>query len=233
MDKIALQECRLHSAELSLGSSSNVIYDCICGLMAERGLGGSVLDFGAGKGLLTRRLASVAAAARLTGADIMPRPADLPAEIAWIEGDLNDPLPAPAGSFDCVIAAEVIEHLENPRHMARELFRLLRPGGALLISTPNNESVRALLSLVVRGHYVSFLDSSYPAHITPMLRMDLLRVLQEAGFVDVDFHFTGHGDLPRFTSVSWQRISGGRFRGRLFSDNVVAAAVKPSPVRAA
>ena len=35
-----------------------------------------------------------------------------------------------------MVSAEVIEHLENPRGVAREWFRLLRPGGSVLLSTP-------------------------------------------------------------------------------------------------
>jgi 2-polyprenyl-3-methyl-5-hydroxy-6-metoxy-1,4-benzoquinol methylase len=227
MDKTALAEARQHSAELSLGTSADPIYDCICRVLQNRSLEGSVLDFGAGKGLLTRRLARMASLSRVTGTDIMSRPGGLPDEIGWIQNDLNEPLPTPAESFDVIIAAEVIEHLENPRHMSREIFRLLRRGGVALVSTPNNESLRSLLSVMFRGHFVAFLDSSYPAHITPMLRLDLHRVLTEAGFKDVQFHFTGQGDIPRFTSKTWQDVSLGMLKGRLFSDNVIVSARKP------
>ena len=60
----------------------------------------------------------------LTAADILPRPAGLDTTTRWIEGDLNEPLPLPSGSFDVIISTEVIEHLENPRAVFREFGRL-------------------------------------------------------------------------------------------------------------
>jgi 2-polyprenyl-3-methyl-5-hydroxy-6-metoxy-1,4-benzoquinol methylase len=141
--------------------------------------------------------------------------------------DLNNANAIPAASFDVVIAAEVIEHLENPRQVAREWFQILKPGGTLVLSTPNNESIRSLTALLVRGHYVAFLDSCYPAHITALLRKDLERILSEAGFSDIRFHFTDHGGLPKLPAVSWQRVSLGLLKGCRFSDNVIAAAKVP------
>jgi 2-polyprenyl-3-methyl-5-hydroxy-6-metoxy-1,4-benzoquinol methylase len=138
--------------------------------------------------------------------------------------DLNDADAIPADSFDVVIVAEVIEHLENPRRVAREWFRILKPGGTLISSTANNESIRSLMALLVRGHDVAFLDSCYPAHITAMLRKDLLRILTEADSLDVRFHFTNHGGLPKLQAVSWQQISLGLLKGCRFSDNIIATA---------
>jgi len=50
----------------------------------------------------------------------------------------RDPFPYPDGAFDLVIWCEVIEHLtENPVHALGEIHRVLRPGGQLVVSTPN------------------------------------------------------------------------------------------------
>jgi 2-polyprenyl-3-methyl-5-hydroxy-6-metoxy-1,4-benzoquinol methylase len=72
-------------------------------------------------------------------ADILPRPENLPGVIPWHRLDLNDADAIPAASFDVVIAAEVMEHLENPRQVALESFQILKTGGTLILSTPNNE----------------------------------------------------------------------------------------------
>ncbi len=49
-------------------------------------------------------------------------------------------LPFPDGSFDKVIASEVIEHIPDWRRAIREMARVLRPGGRLVLTTPNRRS---------------------------------------------------------------------------------------------
>jgi 2-polyprenyl-3-methyl-5-hydroxy-6-metoxy-1,4-benzoquinol methylase len=226
---LTLEEQRLQAAEASGGISSEVIYDRILKVIGEYDLRGRALDYGAGIGNFTRRLLESARFEQIDGADILPRPKDLPSTIQWHRLDLNDADAIPTASFDVVIAAEVIEHLENPRQVAREWFQILKPGGTLILSTPNNESMRSLMALLLRGHYVAFLDSCYPAHITALLRKDLMRILSEAGFSDVRFHFTNHGGVPKLPTVSWQQVSLGLLKGCRFSDNLIATAKAPAP----
>ena len=51
--------------------------------------------------------------------------------------DLTKRLPYDDGSFDVVLLVEVIEHVENHRAAITELARIVKPGGSLLITTPN------------------------------------------------------------------------------------------------
>ncbi|MGZ4787332.1 MAG: class I SAM-dependent methyltransferase [Terriglobales bacterium] len=220
-----LEIARLQAAEASGGISNDAIYDAILCAADEFGAGGSVLDFGAGTGSLTRRLLQSRRFTHVCAADLMDRPTDL--NVEWIRAELNELLPLNPGSCDTIIAAEVIEHLENPRAMARELFRLLRPGGLAIISTPNNETWRSLLSLWLRGHHIAFLDGSYPAHITALVRKDLERVLVEAGFEAPVFRFTNQGGIPGMPTTTWQKISAGALSGLRFSDNLIAISRKP------
>jgi 2-polyprenyl-3-methyl-5-hydroxy-6-metoxy-1,4-benzoquinol methylase len=219
---------RAKAAELSGGTSTDVVYSMIERVILESGLGGRILDYGAGVGQLTRRLLALRRFERVAAADIMRAPGDLAGAVEWIEQDLNLPLPGHDGAFDVVVSAEVIEHLENPRFMMRELFRVLRPGGTAIVTTPNNESWRSVVALLVRGHFVFFSDSCYPAHITALLRKDFTRIFQEADFPAPQFHFSGHGGIPGKPVVSWQRISFGLLRGLRFSDILLAIAKKPA-----
>ena len=52
-----------------------------------------------------------------------------------IEADLNDPLPFSAAEFDLVVCALVIHHLADREACLREFFRVLRPGGHVVLST--------------------------------------------------------------------------------------------------
>lgn len=221
-----LEEARLRASKLSGGTSNDAIYEAILHTVDDLDLHGTVLDFGSGTGSLTRRLLQSGRFTSVAAADLMSKPSDLDT-VTWIRADLNEPLPATDKSFDTVIAAEVIEHLENPRAMARELFRLLIPGGTAVVSTPNNESWRSLISLLMRGHYVAFCSGSYPAHITALLRKDLERIFVEAGFEAPQFRFTHHGGLPGKPTNSWQQMSGGLLKGLRFSDNITAICRKP------
>jgi 2-polyprenyl-3-methyl-5-hydroxy-6-metoxy-1,4-benzoquinol methylase len=221
-----LRASRLAAAEQSMGISEEAIYSAIERRLHELPASGDVLDFGAGTAQLTRRLLDGGRFRSVTAADLFPRAEGLPPEVAWVQADLNDPLPIAEATFDAVVAAEVIEHLENPRAVCREMFRLLRPGGRVVISTPNNESWRALVALLVRGHFVAFGPTAYPAHITALTRVDLERVLAEAGFDQITFSFTNSGGIPGKPARSWQSILGGRARGLRFSDNVLVTARK-------
>lgn len=64
---------------------------------------------------------------------------------------------------DAVAAVETIEHLENPRRFVRLPVRLLRPGGWLFVTTPNQRSLLSLASLVVKGEFAHFQGVHYPA----------------------------------------------------------------------
>ena len=220
-------EQRQLAAQASGGTSSDVILDRILQIVEQFDLRGRALDFGAGVGNLARKLAASGRFEEIEAADLLPRPADLASEIRWHHLDLNDAQAIPAASYDVVIAAEVIEHLENPRQVAREWFRMLKPDGTVIFSTPNNESIRSLLALLTRGHFVAFQDTCYPAHITALLVKDLERILAEVGFSDTRLYFTNFGGLPKLPSVTWQRISLGRLKGRRFSDNLIATAKRP------
>ena len=56
-------------------------------------------------------------------------------------------LPFDDNSFDLIIASEIIEHVINPNDFVNELFRALRPGGKLILSTPYKEKLRYSLCI--------------------------------------------------------------------------------------
>lgn len=63
-----------------------------------------------------------------------------------ITGDVYA-LPIKPDTFDCIIAAEIIEHVPDPRKFIDCLIQVLRPGGSLVISTPYNEKLKYSLCI--------------------------------------------------------------------------------------
>jgi 2-polyprenyl-3-methyl-5-hydroxy-6-metoxy-1,4-benzoquinol methylase len=216
----ALAQHRLEAAEASGGKSSGPAYEIAMRLLQASNASGRLLEFGAGVGAFPRRLLAAGYGGQITCADILPKPLDAPPEFHWITADLNQPLDLRDESFDVIVSIEVIEHLENPRAVFREFARLLVPGGLLVVTTPHQHSIRGLSGLLLGGHFALFLGANYPAHITALLEKDLERICDESGFESPSFHFSGEGRIPKLTHWSWQQVSFGLLKGKLFSDNI-------------
>jgi len=82
---------------------------------------------------------------RVVGVDVDPRLAQNTASILKIRGRLEQ-LPLPDESFDLIISRYVMEHLPQPLPVFREMARILRLGGKLVILTPNLWHYVTLLS---------------------------------------------------------------------------------------
>jgi 2-polyprenyl-3-methyl-5-hydroxy-6-metoxy-1,4-benzoquinol methylase len=224
----SLVESRKIASEMSGGSSALYIKQAIISRLESYSPHGSLIDFGAGTGVLLRMIHKLGVFDSLTGVDLYQRPVDLPREISWREADLND-FDFDGDTFDFVICSETIEHLENPRQTFRSLASLLKPGGILILTMPNQESIRSLLGLLLRGHFTHFHDSCYPAHITALLHLDLVRLCSEAELERPEFFYTNMGMVPKLTALTWQQISFGILKGKFFSDNLGMVTRKPLP----
>ncbi len=73
-----------------------------------------------------------------------------------------DCFPYPDHSFDIVLCCELLEHLIlDPTHMLSEIHRILKPGGRVLITTPNVLVLRNLVSLLKYKRNIYYPYSSY------------------------------------------------------------------------
>jgi 2-polyprenyl-3-methyl-5-hydroxy-6-metoxy-1,4-benzoquinol methylase len=202
-------------ASRSLGRAHDRIHRTAAALLETRGAGGTLLDAGCGTGDLWR-LVSPRFSSCL-GADAVRYP-DLPAGVQFVAANLDGPLPIEDATVDTAAAIEVIEHLENPRAFVRELVRVTKPGGWILLTTPNQLSALSLMCLMAKGSFVAFQDGDYPAHRTALLEIDLRRIAAECGLEQVAVEYTRWGRLPL---TPWHYPAAlAALAPRLLSDNV-------------
>jgi len=142
---------------------------------------GRVLDVGCAGGELAALLA--ARGWRVQGAEAEPALIDAARArgVATCAVDLDHaPLPWGDGAFDAVVAAEVLEHVVDTDHLLAEIARVLRPRGALIVTTPNLASLENRVRLLF-GRYPMWMDvgiggAGHLRYYTPrMLRHQLGR----------------------------------------------------------
>jgi 2-polyprenyl-3-methyl-5-hydroxy-6-metoxy-1,4-benzoquinol methylase len=204
------------------GESSDVIHQAVAQALRDRGLSGAVIDAGCGTGQFSERLSGIATS--YTGVDVIGH-RGFPQDARFVRADLDrGAIPLPDESADIVVAIEIIEHLENPRAFCREIVRLLKPSGWMVISTPNQLSALSLLTLLIRGQFAAFQENSYPAHRTALLEIDLRRIASECRLTDLDVRYTCSGRIPT-TGVHYPP-SVARLFPRACSDNLLLVARK-------
>ena len=109
---------------------------------------GHILDVPAGGGLQTEAL--IASGFRVCSIDLFPHHRPEPGQ-SWICADANDTLPFSTGAFDYLLCREGIEHLEDQMGFLRECARVLKPGGKIIVTTPNIMHLAARMSAFLTG----------------------------------------------------------------------------------
>lgn len=94
-------------------------------------------------------------------------------------------LPFAPLSFDTVTALEIIEHLdsENQTRFLEEIYRVLRPRGQLIVSTPNiSEATRGVHDLLFYVSHMVYAKKDVGTHIGELTHSQLKRALKKTGF---------------------------------------------------
>jgi ubiquinone/menaquinone biosynthesis C-methylase UbiE len=114
-----------------------------------------VLDVGCGTGLLATRLRAELPAAAIAGCDfsggMLQRARERDAAVGWIRGDAQR-LPLRDSSVDAIVSTEAFHWFPDKERALAEIFRVLVPGGRLLVAIVNtpNVAVRTIFQLASR-----------------------------------------------------------------------------------
>jgi SAM-dependent methyltransferase len=105
--------------------------------------------------------------------------------------DLDERLPFADATFDAVVSLEGIEHLLLPAQCLAEFCRVLRPGGVLVITTPNVNNIQSRWHYLIAGRFSGFrpvtrralagADNEMVKHTTPPYLPTIAYVLSRHG----------------------------------------------------
>ena len=170
-------------------------------LLARVAAGETVLDHGCGEGAFTAALAGHGA--QPIGVDAAPRALrrarERRTDLDWRLVALDRPLPLEDESVDVAWLGETLEHLVDPVGELHDVRRVLRPGGRLLLTTPDHPP-----ELV---HRLADDPAAFAEHFSP--RIDHLRffnatslreLLADLGFQDVEVESDGE---TLFATARW------------------------------
>jgi len=152
----------------------------------------------------------------------------------------KDRFPYEDASFDTVLCCELLEHLpSDPMFMMAEINRIVKPGGSLVLTTPNIASLRAL-SGILQGYHPGF----FPAYLRPGPEVtdarhnreytpkEIYRLLHDAGFTVTRLE-TGAFRDEAHPEFAWVEDLLRRYNlpGDLRGDGIYIAGMKTGPVR--
>jgi SAM-dependent methyltransferase len=162
--------------------------------------GSAILDVGAGTGAFSIRLAQAGYA--VTGLDVDPTRWSARG-LPFIQLDLDRGVAASVtGTYHAICCLEVIEHVENPWQLMRELRSLLKPNGFLVMSTPNVTSFYSRALFLRAGVLHSFDAAGLEyGHINPITEFEMRLIASRTGYESVDA--LGAGYLPVLDLTSW------------------------------
>jgi len=213
---------------LSGGTSTSEIHDAALS-SARPQLYLTWIDIGAGTGDVLRHINEAWSPSGLVAVDVLP----------WLASDLQedvelhigDPVSIAGGlaAADRVLLVETLEHVEAPWTLLRMSARLVKPGGILVVTTPNIVTLRHRLDLLARAELTSFRPKE-PQHLTPVLPHVAELIMRQEGLMQGPRGYAGRDIVPFTGGRRWPgRLA--EFSRPMLNISLVMAAQRPSVPR--
>jgi len=169
----------------------------------------TILDFGCGKGHILSEIARLNPTAKLIGLDVSEKALAAAREkVAGVDfKKIEDGVafPLPDASVDFIFSSEVIEHVYDTENAFRELARVLRPGGTMLMTAPFHGLLKNF-AIVLFGFDRHF-DPAGP-HVRFFTRKSLTGMMEKAGFRVISHGYYGRFyPFPHSIFVLAERVS--------------------------
>jgi 2-polyprenyl-3-methyl-5-hydroxy-6-metoxy-1,4-benzoquinol methylase len=164
-----------------------------------------VLDLGAGEGAFTLRLLD--AGFEVTAVELDENRFSLNADCQNL--DLNQEFHDNWNNkFDLIVAIEVIEHLNDPRHFIRNCLNLLKSDGFLLVTSPNAESWLSRIRFLRDGRFLWFEENDYSSHghVTPIFSWQMRQICAELAAELIQLSNTRNALLRKRLGSSWLSV---------------------------
>jgi len=149
----------------------------------------------------------------------------------WVmQADLNRPIPLAPGCVDAVMVSDVLEHLAETGRFVAEVYRVLKPGGYAVVSTPNLASWHNIFALLLglqpfSGPHLTHYSQT-DVGVMQRLRQETCDSLAEQGWAEVE----GEATMYRHIVVAAYRSLRRLFAAQGFLvERAVAVGYYPLP----
>lgn len=197
----------------------------------------TMLDYGAGSGLFVDLWRDIFPVAEISCAEISPIAL---AKLKSANGDVanrcflirDHRVQIDRGDFDLIVSVEVMEHVEDLGAYLHDIFRLLRPGGVFVWTTPSANAL-SLEQIYTRmtGQEVPTPEGyrrwrwEDPTHFRRLKSREIETLLRDLGFADVRFRFRSH--MFSFLFASLPGLLLGRLNRRPRPSPAIEASQSP------
>ena len=152
-----------------------------------------ILDYGCGEGIILKMMHQINPASSYVGVDISKKIIQknkkrMP-QFNFFQIEEEEKLPFQNSYFDFIISTDVIEHVYNTPMLFKELSRILKPGGKILLTVPYHGFIKNLAIILSNKFELIFDPES--THIRFFTKKSLSQSLKNTGLTPVLYKYFG------------------------------------------